>query len=275
MGKEQMTSIAEMLQKYRKEARSGTSIDAYTQKQCDTMNALPGTLTGYDCPICKNKGVVYETDGKYIVSTDCKCVEIRRCMSRIRESGLQELMERYTFDSFRETTPLQKRMKETALDFLREPTGKWMFFGGQVGCGKTHICTATVADMLRKGVAARYMLWRQEAMQLRSVANEGERYQQMISPLISAPVLYIDDFFKPSLDEHGHKKQPTPGDINVAFDIINARYINRSQITVISSEWIMDEIQNVDPGIGSRIYERAKLHFMSIAKDSAKNYRLK
>ena len=45
-------------------------------------------------------------------------------------------------------------------------------------------------------------------------------------------------------------KPITQGDINIAFEIINYRYIN-DLITIISSELLLDEIINIDEATGS------------------------
>lgn len=49
------------------------SLETYQEKECRTLNSLPGELKGYDCEICKNKGVVYVVKGGYTVAQECKC----------------------------------------------------------------------------------------------------------------------------------------------------------------------------------------------------------
>ena len=98
--------------------RSG-SISKRTE--AERLNEARGSLTGYDCPICRNKGLVYsETKEKGLVSRECTCMELRRAQRRIRESGLQSSMEEYRFDNFRTTTPWQERFKRAAERFVRE-----------------------------------------------------------------------------------------------------------------------------------------------------------
>jgi hypothetical protein len=69
---------AQMFRQRRRGDRSVLSYREYTQKQCDYLNATPGHLTGYDCAICKNKGVVYfVSDDDEIRAKPCQCREIR------------------------------------------------------------------------------------------------------------------------------------------------------------------------------------------------------
>lgn len=69
-----------------------------------------------------------------------------------------------------------------------------------------------------------------------------------MEPLKKVKVLYIDDFFKGSV---------TSGDINLAFELLNSRYISPDKITIISSELTIEQILKYDAAIGGRIAERA------------------
>ena len=95
-----------------------------------------------------------------------------------------------------------------------------------------------------------------------------------MEPLKTVAVLYIDDFFKPSRDESGQKRPPTAGDINIAFDILNYRYVNNLP-TIISTERTIDELLDIDEAIGSRIYQRTKGYCFSFRENRSRNYRLK
>ena len=80
----------------------------------------------------------------------------------------------------------------------------------------------------------------------------------------SVKVLYIDDFLKGTATE---------ADRNIAFDLLNARYIKPSLLTIISSEWTISRVLDWDEAIGSRIAERSKGCVLNIT--GSKNYRLK
>ena len=248
--------------------------DEYDQRQCAILNSLEGNLAGYDCPICRNKGIVNYVEDGYIQSRDCECMAIRRDLYRVKASGLQNLLEEYTFDTFQAKELWQQNLLRGAQAFLRDHNRKWFFIGGQVGVGKTHLCTAIVAQFLKEGVGARYMLWKDETTRLKAVVNDSEAYARLISPLKTVPVLYIDDLFKTPVDEFGNKKPPTQGDINIAFEVLNYRY-NNDCVTILSSERVMDEILACDEAVGSRVYQRTKEYCFNLGQDRNKNYRLR
>lgn len=246
-----------------------------TERECKILNDLPGDLPDYDCPECKNKGVVYRVDGDYIVSHDCRCMEIRRSIWGIRKSGIGGLLNECTFENFAVSEPWQKAMKAKAQQFLTDHDGKWFYAGGQVGCGKTHICTAICGEFLKMKKAVRYMLWRDEVVKLKAAVNDSEEYQKLITPWKTASVLYVDDFFKTSDTEDGQKKKPTQGDINVAFEVFNYRYINQNLVTIISSERSVDDLLDCDEAVGSRIYQRTKDYCCYVTPKENRNYRLR
>ncbi|MGX8702051.1 MAG: ATP-binding protein [Caproiciproducens sp.] len=275
---QEMTSVAEMFRRLRREGtHSVPSYEEHTRHQCDALNSSTGDLRDYNCPICKNKGVVYfvSSDGE-IRSKMCSCMAMRESTARIRNSGLQNLMEIYTLERWKTDTLLQKHMKSTAEAFLKDPRNKWLFIGGQTGAGKSHICTAIAGELLRRGQSVRYMLWKDESTKLKAVITDESKYERMINPLKTVPVLYIDDLFKPVLDDRGARKQPSPGDTSLAFEIINSRYIAGNLTTIISSEWTIEELQRVEPATAGRIFQMAtESYCLSIASGDEKNYRLR
>lgn len=235
---------------------------------------------GYHCEACNDKGhylkVIEFAPGDYRqVSCDCKCIPIRNSINRMKRSGLKNIITDYAFDGYEVTEPWQATLKQRAMEYAANPDG-WFFLGGQSGCGKTHLCTAICREHLLAGKEVRYMMWRDDAVQLKAAVNDDEEYRKLIEPYKRAEILYIDDLFKTGEERDyktGAKKKmrPTVGDINVAFEILNHRYVNR-MTTIITSELSVDDILYVDEAVGGRIVERAK-GAISIAKDKNKNYR--
>lgn len=245
-----------------------------SEERARIYNSRPGVLTGYDCPICKNKGNTMEIINGYEYMVECKCMEIRRNEQRLKNSGLADMVDKNTFEAFEVKAKHQATMKEMALAFCKEEKG-WFYIGGQPGCGKTHICTAMVKAFMDKGRAALYMLWLDEATNLKAIKTtngdgSAEEYEKAINRLKVAPVLYIDDFFK---TQDG--RAVTAADVNIAFEILNYRYNNRGLITIISSEKSLHDLIDIDEALGSRVYQMCGKYKMSIGKDPNKNYRLK
>lgn len=243
----------------------------YLQRRIDVLNALVGDLPGMDCPICKNKGVVYVLEDGYEIARTCECMPARRSWQRIERSGLKDIMDRYTFASYTISEPWQEQILRSACDYCRHPEG-WFFIGGQVGSGKTHVCTAIVGKLLKNGKSALYAPWKRVAAELKACINEPE-YAERMDELSGVDCLYVDDFLRTGTGPDGKKLPPTQGDMNLAYEIINSRYNGRG-LTVISSELMLSELITLDDAIGSRIRERAREHTINIKRDISRNYRL-
>ena len=276
---ETMTRLTEILKSKGLDTTSNLSPKDYEQFKVDGLNNTVGDRDkedGYNCPLCKNKGFIAkltERGGMYShCFVDCKCVETRNSIMRMKRSGLKDIIKDYTFDKFEDTEPWQKTLKNAAVEYSKNPEG-WFFIGGQSGCGKTHLCTAACREFLLAGKSVQYMLWRDDVTKLKSAVTDSEEYGKLIDRYKTADVLYIDDLFKTGKTDNGYQK-PTGADINVAFEILNYRYNNPALLTIISSELSEDELLDIDEATGGRIYERAKKAF-SIAQDRKKNYRIK
>ena len=91
---------------------------------------------------------------------------------------------------------------------------------------------------------------------------------QAIRTVKTADILYIDDFFKTRRGDF-----VSTADVNATFKIINYRY-NEELPTIISSEFSLQQIVEIDEALGSRIAEMAN-HKIFIERDSKKNYRFR
>lgn len=229
----------------------------------EQFNSEPGDLTGYDCSICKNKGIVailQDEEDKY---KPCTCMAIRAASRIERDAGLKSILENYTFDRYIVTQPWQSRIVDIAKAYARKKDG-WFYISGNCGTGKTHICTSIVNQLISDRIPCKCMMWREEGPRIKAVVNSAE-YSDLVYPLKETPCLYIDDFLKGGT---------TQGDINLAFEIINYRY-NAGLMTIISSERSIEEILQIDEAIGSRIYERAEKGENIIDLKNVENYRLR
>ena len=253
----------------KKEIPAGTDI---RQKRVEWYNNSEGNLhleDGYECSACKNRGDIWylDEDGNEYCKP-CKCQRVRAALKRAKRSGLGDILKEYTFAKYDATEDWQKDIKEKAQEFCKDDAANWFYIGGQVGCGKTHVCTAICAHYIKAGCELRYMLWAEDSKFLKANINEPV-YQERMDELKNVDVLYIDDFLKVKSGA-----VPTDADINLAFEIINHRLLN-DKITIISSEKQLNEIMEYDEATMSRIYQRAGAYKFSIGKDMNKNYRLK
>lgn len=241
------------------------------QLKVDKYNAEEGTRKYVDCPKCKNKGyIAFLNENNLMELKACDCLAKRETIKRIKKSGLETLMNEYTFDAYKDTQDWQKAIKQKAMAYLDDNHKKWFYIGGQVGSGKTFICTAITTELINRGKQAVYMLWRDEVVPLKANVNNFPEYDKRMKELKNSEVLYIDDFFK---TEKG--KEPTPADVNIAFELLNYRYNNHDLITIISSERMVDELMEIDEAVGCRVYQRSKDYNLSIKPDMNKNMRLR
>lgn len=281
-----MDRIQEILKKLGMDTTFNMSPREYEQFKVDGLNESVGDRNaqdGYNCDICKNKAIIFKVvdngDGSFShVCADCRCAITRRSIMRMKRSGLKDVINSYRFEKYEDNEPWQKSIKNAAMEYAKNPEG-WFFLGGQVGCGKTHLCTAICREFLLAGRQVIYMPWRDDIVRIKDAARakdsdgESAELSNMLREYKTADVLYIDDLFKTGRIADGSMPKPTVADINYAFEIINYRYNNPSLLTIISSELSEDELLDIDEAVGSRIYERSKA--ITIAKDRRRNYRIR
>lgn len=229
----------------------------------------------YKCEQCHDTGWI---DIGHNTVRRCPCWKAREAERKLETSGLSDVIDKQTFESFKTDTPMQQKMKEMAEKYLvnllasKESQRKpWLYFGGNPGCGKTHICTAVCGKLLKNNIGVRYMQWVDEARRLKAYVNEPD-FEDEVADYINVPVLYIDDLLKQKFTDN---PVFTEADIKIAFTILNARYLlNRP--TIISTEWdLLDQLLPADEGVFSRVYERCKGFTLNIERKPENNYRLR
>lgn len=241
---------------------------SYIEMQCRADNEKQGRLPDYDCPKCRNKGVVYfVADGEERVK-ECECMALRRERKMIRESGLEDKLRTMTFDTFCAANDWQHTILNKARQFTEQTGCSCFFIGGQSGSGKTHICSAIVGNLImQQKIPTRYFIWETKIKEILALSGNDDRQakEKIVKGLMNIDALYLDDFFR--------KEKISQAERSIAFDIINYRY-NKGLATVISSERYLDEVCSVDEAIGSRIKEMCGNKFsLSVARSSERNYR--
>lgn len=223
------------------------------------------------CSKCGGKGFVYVRDeNEGFLAKECECNKKRKAVARLRRSGLENVIKELTFDKYIAKEDWQKDALAKAKAYADSPIG-WLYMGGQVGSGKTHLCTATCRDLLLQGKEVRYFPWR-DVTTLKQQIND-DRYSNELDSLKTADVLYIDDLFKGGKeDAKTGKIKPTQADVNIAFEILDYRYKNKLP-TILSGEMYLTELLEIDEGVGSRVYQMAKESNSNIKRDSVRNWR--
>ncbi len=245
-------------------------------REAEEYNKSPGNLNqldGYDCKKCLNRGDFMKVEVvrgyPYTPHYYCECRKVRLSIARMRRSGLEDQIKRQRFDSFAVTDDWQREALKAAREYAKDSEGKWLVMLGQVGCGKTHLCTAVCRELLLQGMEVYYGLWREEMKELKGCYTDDEEYSKRMSKLQTVDALYLDDLFKPIKGEG-----ITPADIKLTYDILNHRYVKRLR-TVISGELFLNEMLELDEATASRIYEMSRESRVEIGRNKERNWRLR
>ena len=222
--------------------------------------------TSYNCNTCKDTFWIID-DGK---AKRCTCYEINKAKAIWEASGVNLEQREKTFKSFVPYNEQSEIAKSKAVEYyksydsIKDSKHNSIAFLGQVGSGKTHLSMALAINFLEKGVPVVYMPFRDVMMDIKLNILDQDYYKRAIERFQKCEVLLIDDLFKGKV---------TGSDVNIMFEIINYRYLNRKAV-IVSSERDIDGLIGVDEGIGSRIYEMAKYNIVEI-KGRINNYRMK
>ena len=206
-------------------------------------------LGGVDCPECGNTGMIsYIGENGELVSRQCACMKKRVALRRIRQSGMSDLLSRYSFETYKDEAEEQKNILAKAKQFAGSDEG-WFYIFGRSGSGKSHICTAICGELINRNRDVYYMPWRDESTQLKSLIMDSFEYERRTQKLKRVEVLYIDDFLKGG---------DTDADIRLAYEILNFRYNDIKLRTILSSETDLKTLLKRDEALGGRVYERAR-----------------
>jgi DNA replication protein DnaC len=274
-------SLKAIAEKFSGASSSNLSDEEIIKLQCDRHNKEQGNLNetdGYNCSECNNNGYVFvpkfnESYGHWQeVAIPCKCQKARKVMRKLKKSGLQDAINK-SFKTYEADTEWRQKLKEMAMQWTQEQSGQWMFIGGATGSGKTHLCVAAMLNLLKKGREVYYMLWREEVPKLKGAITDYAEYERIMNEIKNVDILYIDDLFKTGRTENGAKQRPTSADINIAFEIINHRYVT-NKVTVITSECSVSDLVEIDQATAGRIVEKSGNCCVNL-KGQDKDWRLK
>ena len=247
-------------------------------RKLNEYHALPGSQTPSDpkCAKCDDSGWIWHVDVEgYRAVEKCSCLVAKEADRRIRNSGLSHVLDNWTLDTFSAAEPWQARMKETAEKYIADVKNgavPWMYIGGAVGSGKSHVATAVCGELLRWKMHVRYFQWLTDARRLKSYANDAEVYDDLIVKFQNVPMLYIDDLYKSKHGKDNALPMPTDADVRVAFEIIDGRYKSGKPL-IITSEWYLEELMDADEAVFSRVYEKSKGYKAEIKRGNGRNYR--
>lgn len=182
-----------------------------------------------------------------------------------RTSGLSNGLLNKTVNEFVAKEDYQRAAKAMTASYITESLGRlnkmqkpnWLYFGGQSGSGKTHLCAAVCNAFINKGRSVKYYPFTEIIRMI------GDYDFEQIEDMKKAKILFIDDLFK---------IEPTDRELKTMFDVIDYRY-RYELTTIIASERDLADIEQTDAAIAGRIIERCGRYFMSIGNGKERNYR--
>lgn len=224
----------------------------------------------YLCPVCRDEGgFLFKIDG-YETLIECDCMKKRRAVERMKNSGIIEEDRNKTLDDFKTfgEKPLitaketVKRYMDSFSD-IKDNRQNSLLLMGASGRGKTMLGLVAAMHIINNhNAGVRYVSYRSMITELKQIVRDEYAYNAAMGKLISASVLFIDDLFKGKITE---------SDINIMYEIINARYLSRKPL-IISTEKTFQGLTDVDEAIGSRIIEMSKGYIVQFSTTTP-NYR--
>ena len=211
----------------------------------------------FDCPICEDREVI--PTGERNTFKPCSCVNVKKARRIIENSGISEGFRSKTIREYQPITTEQRKAKEHAIEYIRRfseietEKNNGLAFLGNPGSGKTHLTIAIANALLAAGIEVRYMQYREALTALMQNRFDEEAYVKAIRPWKACRVLLLDDLFKGAVRRDGSLGQEG----NIMFEILNHRYLAGKPV-LVSSEFTIDRMLDLDEAVGSRIAEMAK-----------------
>ncbi|MCH7713442.1 MAG: ATP-binding protein [Chloroflexi bacterium] len=182
----------------------------------------------------------------------------------------EEMQKRMTFASFdtngnqnasQKDRDILAFAKEAAEAFASSPEG-WLLLTGQRGCGKTHLAVAIGGESLRQGRDVFFAFVPSLLDHLRATFSPDSPigYDELFEQVKTVPLLILDDLGAESSTVWAKEK---------LYQIVVERHEARLP-TVITSAFDLDELEEAEPRVGSRLMDTNVVNWVPI---SAGNYR--
>lgn len=226
----------------------------------------------YECDKCNDtEFIIYKDENGCSYAKECECRAIKTTKRLLEKSGIAEEFQKKSFGNFntRGLDILQKAKEKTTdyyINFSKNERERInsILLCGQVGSGKTHLGMALANNLImQKGISVLYVEYRNLATMLKQNVTDEGKYNEALERCKRARVLFIDDLLKGKVTE---------ADVNLLYEIINYRYLNKLPM-IISTEKTKTELIEFDEAIASRIIEMSKGYIVEMHGKEL-NYRL-
>ena len=197
---------------------------------------------GSPCPVCNGSGHVMEvwSNDEYFHGLLTICPE---CGSlRVREDDARRAGNAPRYGDYMDNEAWQRTLHRKAGEFAQRPAGCF-YIGGQTATGKSHLCSKIYYHLMANGCnGLNYQPWK-------AFSRRSSKDWQLIETAKGCNILWLDGFL--DVVNIG-KGTPSAADLDRALEVIDARCSN-GKITIISSCWTPERLEDIAPPIASRI----------------------
>lgn len=198
----------------------------------------------------------------------------------MKSSGITEEFRKLSFENFRREGKQRVVIDayECAIEYFQEfeeikkLRQNSIALLGQPGAGKTHLLMATANNLMN--ISYIPVLYFPYVEGFEDLRDDFDLLSEKLNHMKKTDVLFIDDLFKPTGTGKDRKPRASEWQIEQMYAVINHRYLNHMPI-MVSSELDIDEIEQIDEALGTRIRQMCQ-DFMVIIKGDRKllNHRL-
>jgi DNA replication protein DnaC len=187
------------------------------------------------CRRCGESGFVLVANRDTFVAQTCPCRHLDQRLGLFNAADIPAAYGDARFESFIPRTENQSSVKHMAEEFARRfrpgEVNRGLLFFGTPGCGKTHLLVSILRYLaLEKGVATRYVEFMLLLSDIRAGFSQNRSHMEILRPLLSVPVLAIDEL---------GKDRGTEWERSMLDELISRRY-NSGQTTLFATNYPKD-----------------------------------
>ncbi len=208
------------------------------------------------CPRCLGRGVRIERRDGRLVAVECGCSPV---IPASAAALVPPRFEACTFENFRASTKELLTAKKACAEFAEHfpAVDHGLLIAGPNGTGKTHLAAALLkAVAQRTGVQGHFVDYSNLVFRVQSLLSPGgeETMEEIISPLIHAPLLVLDGL---------GSVRGNAWFLDILFEAVNQRYLHRLPLVATThfpcSERERDAlVDRVGDALASRLMEMCR-----------------
>jgi DNA replication protein DnaC len=188
------------------------------------------------CARCGETGYTLVPTGNSTVAQVCSCRHLDERIGLFNQIGIPAAIAKASFDNFKNWSQDHQKAKVVSEDFARKfrkdaPTKGFLLFG-RPGAGKTHLLVASLRYLaLEKGIAGRYVEFMLLLSDIRAGFDANRGHMEILRPLLSVPVLAIDEL---------GKERGTEWERSMLDELISRRF-NSGLATLFATNYFLEE----------------------------------